>query len=43
MKVNADSAEYSEIPGGPSTSLLSFAKSRVTDEPYKAENETVSF
>jgi general stress protein 26 len=43
VKVHADSAEYWETPGGVVVaSLLSFIKGRVTGEPYRVENETVS-
>ncbi len=42
VKVRADSAEYWDTPGAGAASLLSFVKSRVTGEPYKVENETVS-
>ena len=42
LKVTGDSAEYWDSPGGRVASLLSFAKAKVTGEPYDGgENETV--
>ncbi len=42
VKVQADSAEYWETPGGVIVaSLLSFVKGRVTGKPFSVENETV--
>lgn len=42
VKVHAHSAEYRDTPGAITASLLSFVNARVTGEPYKVENETVS-
>ena len=42
FRVQADSAEYWDTPGGTVASLLSFAKSKVTGEPYQGTGrETV--
>jgi general stress protein 26 len=42
LKVTGDSAEYWDSPGGRVASLLSFAKAKVTGQPYDGgENETV--
>jgi general stress protein 26 len=42
LKVDAHSAEYWDTPGGTVASLLSFAKSKVTGEPYQGtERDTV--
>jgi general stress protein 26 len=41
LKFTAESAEYWDSPGGKIASLFSFVKSKVTGEPYDAENETV--
>lgn len=42
MKVEASSAEYWDTPGGRVASLISFAKSKATGEPYSGgENERV--
>ena len=42
IKVDSESAEYWDTPGGRVASLLSFAKSKVTGERYEGgENETV--
>jgi general stress protein 26 len=42
LRVEAASAEYWDSPGGRLASLVSFAKAKVTGEPYSGgENETV--
>ena len=42
VKVNGDSAEYWDTPGGRIATALSFAKAKVTGEPYEGgENEKV--
>ncbi|HEV7213423.1 MAG TPA: pyridoxamine 5'-phosphate oxidase family protein [Blastococcus sp.] len=42
LKVEAESAEYWDSPGGRLATALSFAKAKLTGEPYSAgENETV--
>ena len=42
LKVTGDSAEYWDSPGGRVASLLSFAKAKVTGQPYDGgENATV--
>jgi general stress protein 26 len=42
LKVAAESAEYWDSPGGRLASALSFAKAKLTGEPYSGgENETV--
>ncbi len=41
LKFTAETAEYWDSPGGRLASLFSFVKSKITDEPYDAENETV--
>jgi general stress protein 26 len=42
LRVDATSAEYWDSPGGRVASLLSFAKAKVTGQPYDGgENETV--
>jgi general stress protein 26 len=42
LKVDAHTAEYWDTPGGTVASLLSFAKSKVTGEPYQGtDRETV--
>jgi general stress protein 26 len=42
LKVDAHTAEYWDTPGGTVASLLSFAKSKVTGEPYQGtERDTV--
>lgn len=42
IKVEADSAEYWDTPGGRVASLVSFAKAKVTGKPYSGgENEKV--
>ena len=42
IKVDAHTAEYWDTPGGAVASLLSFAKSKVTGEPYQGtDRETV--
>ena len=42
IKVDAHTAEYWDTPGGTVASLLSFAKSKVTGEPYQGtDRETV--
>ena len=42
IKVDAHTAEYWDTPGGTVASLLSFAKSKVTGEPYQGtERDTV--
>jgi len=42
LKVAADSAEYWDSPGGRIATALSFAKAKLTGEPYSGgENETV--
>jgi general stress protein 26 len=42
LKVEADSAEYWNTPGGRVATALSFAKAKVTGQPYSGgENETV--
>jgi general stress protein 26 len=42
IKVNADSAEYWDTPGGRIASVVSFVKAKATGEPYSGgENETV--
>ena len=43
LKVDGDSAEYWDTPGGRIATVLSFAKAKITGEPYDGgENETVS-
>ena len=43
LKVDAHTAEYWDTPGGTVASLLSFAKSKVTGEPYQGtERDTVN-
>ena len=42
LKFSAESAEYWDSPGGKIASLFSFVKSKITGEPYDAENETVN-
>lgn len=41
LKFSAESAEYWDSPGGKLASLFSFVKSKITGEPYDAENEKV--
>lgn len=41
VKVEADSAEYWDSPGGRIATLLSFAKTKLTGAPYGGENEKV--
>jgi general stress protein 26 len=42
IKVHADTAEYWDSPGARVTTLLSYAKAKVTGEPYeRTENEIV--
>ncbi|MFG1922599.1 pyridoxamine 5'-phosphate oxidase family protein [Cryptosporangium sp. NPDC048952] len=42
IKVNGESAEYWDTPGGRVASLLSFAKAKATGKPYEGgENEKV--
>ncbi|WP_144873056.1 pyridoxamine 5'-phosphate oxidase family protein [Microbacterium sp. 1.5R] len=41
LKFTAETAEYWDSPGGKIASLFSFVKSKITGEPYDAENETV--
>ena len=42
IKVDGDSAEYWDTPGGRVSTLLSFAKAKVTGEPFSGgENEKV--
>jgi general stress protein 26 len=42
LTVDADSAEYWDTPGGRIATVLSFAKARITGQPYEGgENETV--
>lgn len=42
LKVDAESAEYWDTPGGRLATVLSFAKARITGQPYSGgENETV--
>jgi len=42
VKVDGDSAEYWESPGGRIATLISFAKAKVTGEPYSGgDNEKV--
>jgi general stress protein 26 len=42
LKVEADSAEYWDSPGGRLATALSFAKAKLTGEPYSGgKNETV--
>ena len=42
IKVDAHTAEYWDTPGGTVASLLSFAKSKITGEPYQGtDRETV--
>jgi len=42
LKIHADSAEYWDTPGGRIASVLSFAKAKLTGEPYDGgENKTV--
>ncbi len=42
LRVDAASAEYWDSPGGRIASVISFAKAKVTGEPYSGgENETV--
>ena len=42
LKVDAHTAEYWDTPGGTVASLLSFAKSKLTGEPYQGtDRETV--
>ena len=42
LKVEAESAEYWDSPGGRLATALSFAKAKITGEPYSGgENETV--
>ncbi len=42
LRVEADSAEYWNTPGGRVATALSFAKAKLTGEPYSGgENETV--
>lgn len=42
VKVDGDSAEYWESPGGRIATLISLAKAKVTGEPYSGgDNETV--
>jgi general stress protein 26 len=44
IKVTVDTAEYWDTPGGRVASLISFAKAKVTGQPYSGgENEKVSF
>lgn len=40
LRVDAESAEYWDTPGGRVASLISFVKAKVTGEPYSAENAT---
>lgn len=43
LKVEGDTAEYWDSPGGRIATVLSFAKSKVTGQPYDGgENETVT-
>ncbi|SDN80571.1 General stress protein 26 [Klenkia soli] len=43
IKVEGDSAEYWDTPGGRISTVLSFAKAKVTGEPYSGgENEKVT-
>jgi general stress protein 26 len=42
LTVDAESAEYWDTPGGRVATVLSFAKARITGQPYSGgENETV--
>jgi general stress protein 26 len=42
LTVDADTAEYWDTPGGRVATVLSFAKARITGQPYSGgENETV--
>jgi general stress protein 26 len=42
LAVDASSAEYWDTPGGRVATMLSFAKARITGQPYEGgENETV--
>ena len=42
LKVTGESAEYWDTPGGRLASVISFAKAKMTGEPYSGgENETV--